>query len=133
MPGRREIRRGQITLQSTGLVTGGGLFTKLADELIECASPRFRLLAERDCNLSPVTQASGCRSQNPRTSETAAVAIVTASEASTFALDDGLLPLGSSMQTRHSQNASRKRKNMTRPVIPRQPVAAFEINPSRHD
>src|SRR5215831_18061125 len=68
--------------------------------------------------LPPVTQASGWRSQNPRTSETAAVAIVTASEASIFAsVDDDLLPLGNSMQTRHSQNASRNRKNMTQPVI----------------
>jgi hypothetical protein len=68
--------------------------------------------------LPPVTQASGWRSQNPRTSETAAVASVTASEASIFAfVDVDLLPLGSSMQTTQSQNAIRKRMNMTQPVI----------------
>jgi hypothetical protein len=43
---------------------------------------------------------------------------VTASEASIFAfVDVDLLPLGSSMQTTQSQNAIRKRMNMTQPVI----------------
>jgi hypothetical protein len=42
------------------------------------------------------------------------------------------VPLGSSTQTTHSQNAIRRRKNMTLPVtIPGGRYAAFETNRSR--
>jgi hypothetical protein len=63
----------------------------------------------------PTLQASGCRSQKPRASETAALARVTACVASICASGCEPLP-GNSTQTTPNQNAIRNKKNMTLPA-----------------
>jgi hypothetical protein len=80
--------------------------------------------------LPPTTQASGCRAQKPRISDTAAPARLAACAASICASGavDLVPPLGSSTQTTVNQNAIRNRKNMTLPIIPDGLCAAFKLN-----
>lgn len=93
-------------------------------------APASALWPSASATLPPTSQASGCRSQKPRTSDTAAPANVAACVASICASGDvDLVPLlGSSTQTTLNQNAIRKRKNMTLPIIPDGFCAAFKLN-----
>jgi hypothetical protein len=90
-------------------------------------APASALWPSATATLPPVTQASGWRSQNPRMSDTAALASVTACLGSILASgDEDCIPLGSKTQTTPNQKAIRNKKNMTSTRRPRRCSAAFE-------
>src|SRR3974377_345267 len=90
-------------------------------------APASALWPSATATRPPVTQASGWRSQNPRTSDTAALASVTACLGSI--LESGevdCIPLRKKTQTTPNQKAIRNKKNMTSTRRPRRCSAAFE-------